>query len=58
MTAFSLKEAIYFVKENKSKLYVCFLDTQKAFDTIWHKGLFYKMHEFSIQGLLFKAIID
>ena len=46
------------MKENKSKLYLCFLDTRKAFDTVWHKGLFYKMHEFNIQGLIFKAIAD
>lgn len=58
MTAFSLKEAIYFSKENKSKLYVCFLDVRKAFDTVWHEGLFYKMYQFNIHGLIFKAIID
>ena len=41
MTYFMLREAIYFAKENSSKLYVCFLDVKKAFDRVWHDGINY-----------------
>ena len=43
MTSLTLTECIYFAKENKSKLYVCFLDCQQAFDRVWHEGLFFKL---------------
>ena len=58
MTSFCVKEAISFCKENRSKLYACFLDVRKAFDTVWHLGLFCKLSKFSVQGLLLKAIIN
>ncbi len=35
MTSFMLKEAVYYARERKSKLYVCFLDVRKAFDRVW-----------------------
>ena len=58
MTSFCVKEAISFCKENRSKLYACFLDVRKAFDTVWHLGLFYKLSKFSAKGLMLKAIIN
>ena len=44
MTSFLLRESIFYAKENGSKLYVCFLDVKKAFDCVWHDGLFYKLY--------------
>ena len=41
MTSVMFKECCLFAKENHSK-YACFLDVQKAFDKIWHNGLFFK----------------
>lgn len=29
---------------SKSPLYICSLDEEKCFDTIWHKALFYKLY--------------
>lgn len=43
---------------HKSKLYVCFLDVRKAFDTVWHLGLFYKLYKFNVGGLMLKAIAN
>ena len=39
-TSFILQEA---VQSNNLKAYVAFLDAQKAFDTVWHEGLFVKL---------------
>ena len=28
---------------HKEKVYACFVDFRKAFDSVWHEGLFYKL---------------
>ena len=58
MTSFLLHESIYYADENKSKLYVCFLDAQKAFDKVWHEGLFIKLFEMGIDFYLWKIVIN
>ena len=40
---FSLKSLIDIFFKNKQKLFCAFVDYQKAFDTVWRKGLFYKL---------------
>lgn len=57
-TSFLLRESVAFAKENNSKLYVCFLDLFKAFDSVWHQGLFYKLYQYGIRGFTYKAIVD
>ena len=57
MTSVMLKECILYAKENRSKLYVCYLDVQKAFDRVWHSGLFLKLYEMGIKSKLLKVII-
>ncbi len=39
-------------------LYVCFLDAQKAFDSVWHDGLFYKLHNAGVSDILLKSFIN
>ena len=39
-----------YVYDNKKKLYTCFVDFKKAFDSIWHEGLFYKRSKNKING--------
>ena len=34
MSSLMLRECISYAKENNSKLFVCFLDVQKAFDSV------------------------
>ena len=43
-TAFVLQEAIQSIRESGKKAYVALLDVKKAFDTVWHQGLFVKLH--------------
>jgi hypothetical protein len=48
---FTLKSLINkYVYDNKNKLYTCFIDFKKAFDSIWHKGLFNKLEKNNING--------
>ena len=60
---FTLKSLINkYVYDNKKKLYTCFIDFKKAFDSIWHKGLFNKLEINNINGkfldLLKSCIIE
>ena len=45
-----------YVHQNKTKIFACFIDFQKAFDSIWHNGLFFKLLETGIGGKTFKII--
>ncbi|MCG8048280.1 MAG: reverse transcriptase family protein, partial [Candidatus Thiodiazotropha endolucinida] len=58
MTSLMLKECIMFAKERHSKLFVCFLDVQKAFDKVWHNGLFLKLYNMGIKSKLLRVVID
>jgi hypothetical protein len=31
-----------YVKHENEKIYACFVDFRKAFDSVWHQGLFYQ----------------
>ena len=44
------------INQNKSKLFACFIDFQKAFDSIWHEGLFTKLIESGIGGRTYSII--
>ena len=49
-TAFIFQETISHLREQKKKVYVALLDVKKAFDTVWHAGLFHKIQEAGISG--------
>jgi hypothetical protein len=52
----SLQEAVLYNIENGSKVYCCFLDSKKAFDTVWISGLFYKLYNLAIQGKTWRLL--
>ena len=58
MTSMMFKECCRFAKENHSNLYACFLDVQKAFDKIWHNGLFFKLYQTGKLSNLLRVIIN
>lgn len=42
--------------KNGSKLFACFIDLKKAFDTVWHDGLFLKLQKAGICGKIYNII--
>ena len=43
---------------NQGKIYVCFVDFKKAFDSVWHKGLLHKLLSVRIGCNFFNVIKD
>ncbi|XDV43935.1 hypothetical protein PO909_012319 [Leuciscus waleckii] len=45
-----------YINQNKTKIFACFVDFQKAFDSIWHEGLLSKLLESGIGGKTYSII--
>lgn len=56
--AFCIKEAICYYMDRDTSVYVTFLDNAKAFNTVWHSGLFYKLYRLGIQGKTWRIMKD
>ena len=39
-----------------SRLFGCFIDLKKAFDTVWHEGVFLKLQKAGINGKIYNII--
>ena len=57
---FSLRTLIdkYVTNANKGKLFCCFVDFQKAFDSIWHDGFFSKLITYKLGGHFYQLISE
>ena len=55
---FSIQETIKYNRERGSKVIVCLMDHAKAFDLVWHTGLFVKLNELGICNKLWRLIIN
>ncbi len=53
---FVLKSIVDKLKRSKKKLYACFVDLKKAFDTIWREALFYKLFQVGISCKFIKLV--
>ena len=47
-----------YVTIGKKKIFACFIDFKKAYDSIWHEGLFYKLNKIGISGKPLQLIKD
>ena len=57
--SFTILETVNHYLECGSKIFGCFLDVHKAFDTIWIDGLFYKLlTELGIKGRFWLVLKD
>ena len=55
----SILKTINHMLERGSKVFSCFLDVRKAFDTVWIDGLLYKLfNDLGIKGRMWLAIKD
>ena len=55
---FTLKTLIdtHVKAKSRGKIFACFIDFRKAFDSIWHQGLFYKLIKSKIGGNVYRLI--
>ena len=44
------------LKSKTDRLYCCFVDLQKAFDTVWHDAMLLKLQKIGVNGLCYKVI--
>ena len=47
-----------YVTIGKKKMFACFIDLKKAFDSVWHEGLFHKLNKIGVFGKPFQLIKD
>ena len=45
-----------YLHKNKGKIFICFVDFQKAFDSLWRLGLLYKLFNMGIGKTMFNII--
>jgi hypothetical protein len=55
---FTLKTLIDQAFANGEKLYTCFVDFSKAYDTVWREGLFHKLLDYGISLKFVKLLKD
>ena len=54
---FVLKSLINkYIHKNKNKIYACFVDLRKAFDSVWREALLYKLCKMGVGLHLFKLL--
>lgn len=53
---FALTELINTRRRAGQTTYACFIDIQKAYDTVWHEGLKAKLRRYGIHGSMYAAL--
>ena len=55
-TSMLLRETVAYNMEQHRDVYVGFLDTKKAFDTVWHDGLMYKLFKAGLDPKMWRIV--
>ena len=55
---YNLISSIQHSTKSKQKVAGIFVDLQKAFDSVWHNGLLYKLHKLGIRGNFLKVLCN
>lgn len=58
MAAFVLSETVNHYLERDSDVYVACLDNEKAFNSVWHASLLYKLFRIGINGKGWRLLVD
>ena len=45
-------------KKGSKPIYACFVDFRRAFDTVWHKGLFFKLRKIGVSDMFYTILKD
>ena len=45
-----------YIHKHNTKLYTCFVDFKKTYDSIWHESLLHRLLHYGIRGKLFKIL--
>ena len=53
---YTLNEIVQGRLREDKKIYAFFLDIQKAYDSVWHDGLWYKLWEMGVKGRMWRVI--
>ena len=53
-----LREVLDHNLANESAVYVALLDARKAFDTVWHNGIFFKLYTLGCNNVLWRILKD
>ena len=53
---FILQHILHKYFRRKEKIYACFIDYEQAFDTVWQKGLVYKLSKIGVKGNFLQLI--
>ncbi len=57
-TAAVLQELIAQNLNRRNTVYVVLLDVKKAFDTVWHEGMFVKLHDMGLDPKLWRLLVN
>lgn len=53
---FILQQIIHRYFGKKEKVFACFIDYEKAFDTVWQKGLIHKLSKIGVKGKFLEVV--